>query len=109
MPIRAIIEEMGGTVEWDQNQRKVSCLINGEKRGSEYYLDTNGHLIQMWLNYELYYDNNDEYVFDVVPQAINNRTFVPLRSVLEAMGCTIEWSTDPSVWSQGYITIGYAA
>lgn len=32
--------------------------------------------------------------FDVPPQAINNRTMVPLRAIFEALGATVDWNGD---------------
>lgn len=32
--------------------------------------------------------------FDVQPQAINNRTMVPLRAIFEALGATVEWNNE---------------
>ncbi len=31
VPIRAIIEEMGGTIEWDGNERKVTISLKETK------------------------------------------------------------------------------
>ena len=38
--------------------------------------------------------NGTELSFDVPPQLINDRTMVPMRKILEALGVTIEWDDD---------------
>lgn len=32
--------------------------------------------------------------FDVPPQIINDRTMVPMRAIFEALGATVDWSSD---------------
>lgn len=36
--------------------------------------------------------NGNRLEFDVQPQAINNRTMVPLRTIFEALGATVNWN-----------------
>jgi hypothetical protein len=84
VPIRAIIENLGGEVEWDNEKRRVTCRLNG-------------HNVQMWINSVTYYvDYSDDKTqeecrrkFEVAPIIHNNRTMIPIRSVLEALGCTV--------------------
>lgn len=38
--------------------------------------------------------DNNKLEFDVPPQIINDRTFVPLRKIFEAMGAEVEWDGD---------------
>jgi len=78
VPIRAIIESMGGTVEWEAASEKITLTVNG-------------HIISMWLNKkELAVDGKSQ-IMDVVPVSINGRTMVPVRFAAENAGCEVEW------------------
>lgn len=78
VPIRAIIENMGGKVDWDSKSSKA--IINA--RGTN---------IEMTLNSNKIKVNNIEKEMDVAPQIINNRTMLPLRFVVEELNCKVEW------------------
>lgn len=98
LPIRPVIEEMGGTVNWVQQSGyipRVECI-------------TAGYFAQMWEGVDKFYVNNDEYTFDVPPQLINGRTMIPIRAVLEKMDCVVTWEANVDGY-KGRITIGYAA
>ncbi len=83
VPIRAIVEALGGEIEWDGKERKVTILFN----------DTN---IELWIGKPRAQVNGvmkwiDENNHDVKPIIINGRTMLPLRFVAENLGCTINW------------------
>ena len=83
VPIRAIVEALGGTIEWDGTERKVTINFNGT-------------VIELWIdkpqarvNGEMkWIDPNNH---DVKPIIINSRTMLPLRFVAESLGCTVQW------------------
>ena len=83
VPIRAIVEALGGTIEWDGTERKVTINFNGT-------------VIELWIdkpqarvNGEMkWIDPNNH---DVKPIIINSRTMLPLRFVAENLGCTVNW------------------
>ncbi len=83
VPIRAIVEALGGTIEWDGTERKVTINFNGT-------------IIELWIdkpqarvNGEMkWIDPNNH---DVKPIIINSRTILPLRFVAENLGCTVNW------------------
>ncbi len=81
VPIRAVIEEMGGTVEWIP-------------QSSSSLLKLNGNRMILVLNSKTAYYNEEEYELDVEPQAINNRTLLPLRFVAEKFGFSVDWDGD---------------
>ena len=94
VPIRAIVEALGGTIEWDPVQRMVT--INFEGKTINLWIDKpqaqlNG--VMKWI------DPNNH---DVKPIIINDRTMLPLRFVAENLGCTVEWDA-----STRTITITY--
>ena len=94
VPIRAIVEALGGTIGWNGTERKVTINFNGTT--VELWIDNprakvNG--ITKWI---------DENNHDVKPIIINDRTMLPLRFVAESLGCTVDW--DPTTRN---ITITY--
>ena len=83
VPIRAIVEALGGTIEWDGTERKVTIHFNGTT--IELWIDkpqakVNGKM--KWI------DPNNH---DVKPIIVNSRTMLPLRFVAENLGCTVGW------------------
>lgn len=78
LPIRSIIEAMGGSVEWDNSERKITLYVKQQ-------------IIQLWLEDKTAKINGTPYEMDVPAQSINDRTFIPLRFVAENLGCNVLW------------------
>lgn len=78
VPIRAIIEAMGGTVGWNDSERKIS-IVHGAIN------------INLWLDKKEALINNSTMLLDVEPVSINGRTMVPLRFVIENLNCEVKW------------------
>ena len=83
VPIRAIVEALGGTIEWDGTERKVTIHFNGTT--IELWIDNpkakvNGEM--KWI---------DPKNHDVKPIIVNGRTMLPLRFVAENLGCIVQW------------------
>ncbi len=96
VPIRAIVEALGGTIEWDGVARKVTIKFNG-------------NIIELWIDNPKARVNGqpkwiDENNHDVKPIIVNSRTMLPLRFVTENLGCNVDW--DPKTRT---ITITYPA
>lgn len=79
VPIRAIFEKMGATVEWDVNTSSAICTKG----------DT---VVKMTINSMDMYINNQVTKMDISPVVINERTLVPARYVAEALGADVQWS-----------------
>lgn len=62
LPIRSLIEEMGGTVGWDQGERRVDIKLGT--------ID-----IKLWIDDKTALVNDKKVGMDVPPQIINNRTW----------------------------------
>ena len=95
VPIRAIVEALGGTVEWNGTERKVTINFNGT-------------VIELWIDKPQARVNGEMKWIDpnnhnVKPIIINSRTMLPLRFVAENLGCTVEWDA-----STRTITITYS-
>lgn len=81
VPIRAIIEAMGGTVGWDGEKREVS-------------LDYNGDNIRLVIDSTTAYFNGKAAELDTAPAIINERTMLPIRFIAESFGFDVAWDGD---------------
>jgi len=94
VPIRAIVEALNGTIDWDGMTRKVTINLEGtvinlwidnpkaEVNGLDTWIDTDNH--------------------DVKPIIVNERTMLPLRFIAESLGATVDWEKETKT-----ITITY--
>jgi len=86
LPIRAIVESLGGEISWDGTQRKVAISFKGD-------------LIELWIDNPQAKVNGqtkwiDEGNYNVKPIIINNRTMLPIRFVAENLGCDVLWDAN---------------
>lgn len=79
MPVRAIIENLGGTVEWNANTRTAVLTMNGNK-------------IQLDIGNETAYLNGEEKNLDTAPIIVNDRTMFPIRFIAESFGLNVNWN-----------------
>ena len=85
VPIRAIVEALGGSIGWDGKERKVTINLNGTT-------------IELWIGKPKASVNGvmkwiDPKNHDVKPIIVNGRTMLPLRFVAENLGCTVDWDS----------------
>ncbi|NDI36532.1 stalk domain-containing protein [Chengkuizengella sediminis] len=80
VPLRFIVDALGGQVTWDSVEKKV-ILIKEDQ------------LIELWINDPDINLNGNKVTSDVPPSAINNRTMVPLRFVSEFFGWKVGWDS----------------
>jgi len=78
VPIRAIVEAMGGNVGWNEADRRVE-------------LRSHGNNVQMWLDLREARVNGATRPMDIEPQLLDERTFIPVRFVAEFLGAHIGW------------------
>ena len=83
LPIRAIIEALGGTVSWNATEKKVTVTLGSKT-------------IELWTGKNIAKINSVDTPIDstnskVVPEIINGRTMLPLRFVTEKLGCDVQW------------------
>jgi hypothetical protein len=81
IPIRFISEYLGASVEWIQDEQQV--IIRSEE-----------HNIEMFVGTNVYYIDKFQYFMDTVPIIQNDRTFVPLRYVSEALKCKVMYKEE---------------
>jgi alkylhydroperoxidase/carboxymuconolactone decarboxylase family protein YurZ len=81
LPVRAIIEALGGAVEWNGDTR-TATLSYGD--------DT----IALTIDNTTAYLNNAPQTLDVAPVIINDRTMLPIRFIAENFGFDVDWTQE---------------
>ncbi|MGL4790288.1 MAG: copper amine oxidase N-terminal domain-containing protein [Anaerotignaceae bacterium] len=79
VPLRAIFENLGATVEWEEATKTVTA-----KRA-----DTT---IQLVLESDRALVNHVEKDLDAPAKSVDGRIMVPVRFVAESLNCNVEWS-----------------
>jgi len=84
LPIRAVVETLGGTVYWDVTDRQVILLLGNTT-------------IDLWIGNDTAVVNSMSNFIDpsndkIVPEIINSRTMLPLSFVSNSLGATIDWN-----------------
>lgn len=78
VPMRNIFEEIGATVEWNQDTQTVKS-----RKGED--------TIEITIGSKKVKVNGKEILLDVSAQAINARTYVPVRFISEALNTEVNW------------------
>lgn len=79
LPIKAVIEAMGGEVEWEPRNQKVTIYHRKDK-------------IELWIGSKTAKVNGTMKETDVAPYVSeNNRTMLPLRFIVENLNCEVDW------------------
>lgn len=81
MPIRALIESIGGTVEWDESSSTVTLLYKENE-------------IKLIIGSLTAYLNGIPKTLDVAPSVINGRTMLPIRFISEGFGFSVVWDSE---------------
>lgn len=81
LPVRSLIESMGGTVNWNDASREVTLTLGHDE-------------IRLIIDNTIAYFNNEASTLDTAPAIINNRTMLPIRFIAEKFGFTVDWNGD---------------
>lgn len=81
LPVRAFVEGIGGTVEWNDADKMAVLAYNDNE-------------IKLTINSASAYLNNEVTELDVTPVIINDRTMLPIRFIAESFGYTVLWSQE---------------
>ena len=90
VPVRAIIEAMGGSVAWDEASQTATLTYDGDE-------------IRLAIGSTTAYLNNEARELDVAPATINDRTMLPIRFIAEGFNFSVGWDE-----TQNLITISNA-
>ena len=85
VPVRLIAEELDSIVEWDNDNRAVHI----SKEDTHIVMRIDSNLIEYTNSNETNYN-----ILDVAPQIYEDRTFLPIRAVSNALGVGIDWDGD---------------
>jgi len=78
VPIRAVAEMLGFTVEYDDNMQKIKMYDSYRT-------------VILTIGSPTIIVNNDGWDMDTTARIKDNRTYIPLRYVMEAFGCGVIW------------------
>lgn len=81
VPIRAVAEALGGSVEWDNDTRTVS--ITKDSKVTKLVIDEVNAIV-----------DESNVALDTAPVIMNGRTMLPLRFVAESLGADVEWNSE---------------
>ncbi len=81
VPLRAIFEALGASVNWDEATR----TITSEKDGTS---------IKMTVDSSIMYVNGNEVTLDSPACVVDGRTLVPVRAISEAYNTNVDWNGD---------------
>ena len=81
LPVRAVVEEMGGTVGWNGDTQEVTL---------SYKEDT----IRLTIDSATAYLNEKAETLDTAPIIISGRTMLPIRFIAEGFGFSVGWDGD---------------
>ncbi|WP_084406210.1 NlpC/P60 family protein [Alkalicoccus chagannorensis] len=79
VPMRAIFEELGASVQWNSSSQTVSGTLNGQK-------------VSLTIGSSTAYTSVTTVSLDQPAEIINGRTMVPLRFVGESLGASVDWN-----------------
>ena len=85
VPLRGIFEKLGAIVSWDQDTTTVFAIRDrGDAQDS----------IVLQIDNPTAFVNSVATTLDVPAKVVNDRTFVPLRFVGEALNADVAWNQD---------------
>ncbi|WP_274362495.1 stalk domain-containing protein [Paenibacillus thermotolerans] len=79
VPLRFIVDALGGELNWNQTEKKVTV-----RRG--------GHLIELWVDRLELIADGERITSDAAPIVRKGRTLLPVRLVTEQLGLTVDWN-----------------
>ena len=86
VPVRFVTETMGYEVDWHDREKIVEIYTLGVLPSTKLYIKINENYIT------LYYDGDGNRIYmDTTSQIVDDRTYIPLRYVAEALGYNVEW------------------
>lgn len=78
VPIRAIVEALGGSMDYTAGEQKVTIILGG-------------NTVNLWAGKTSAVVCGRTVALDAVPYISNGRTMIPLRFVAANLGCQVRW------------------
>ena len=79
IPVRAVIEEMGGSVFWNEDKQEVTLTYGDDE-------------ILLTIDSSAAYLNGSEHTLDAAPVVISGRTMLPIRFIAESFKFKVDWN-----------------
>jgi len=92
IPLRFVLESAGAKVRWNGETRTVT-VDSGDNR-NRVVLTIDSDEMKMYYYPTVKDSVSDVQKLDQVPVIMNDRTMIPVRAVLEAIGATVEWDEE---------------
>ena len=94
LPVRALIEALGGSVTWNGTTRVTTVVLGGRT-------------VQLTVGSNKAVVDGRQVVIDsanaaVVPEIINGRTYLPLRFLADSLGISVAWDASSQTVSVTY-------
>ncbi|MBP3361725.1 MAG: PT domain-containing protein [Clostridia bacterium] len=84
LPVRAVVEELGGIVNWNGDTREVTLNYGTDE-------------ILLTIDSDVAYLNNEAKTLDSKPTIINDRTMLPIRFIAENFGFGVDWNGEEQI------------
>ena len=84
VPVRAITEELGADLLWDEGTQTVTITMEGSST-------TTGTAIVLGINSRVVTVDGEAQTLDTAAEITNGRTYVPLRFIAETFGLDVDW------------------
>jgi hypothetical protein len=81
VPFRATLEKFGADVDWD-NENRVATAKKGDIT------------VEIFIGTDYILKNGEKIVNDTTSRIVGDRTYLPIRKVMEAFGCDVQWDQD---------------
>jgi flagellar motor protein MotB len=81
VPLRAIIESLGGVASWDEDAQIITVVKDGKT-------------IKMQIGNQNAYINNEPTIIDTAPMLVNGSTMIPTRFITETFAAKVNWNQD---------------
>lgn len=81
VPLRAIFDALGATVEWDKETQTATSVLGQTE-------------ISITIGESKLLKNGEEIPLDVPAQIMNGRTLVPVRAISDSFGVVVDWDGD---------------
>lgn len=78
LPVRAVVEQMGGTVAWNGETQEVTLTYGKDE-------------IKLTIDRPSAMLNGEEKTLDVAPTVMNDRTMLPIRFIAESFKFSVLW------------------
>lgn len=79
VPLRAVFEAFGATVDWNEETQKVISTKD----------DTT---ISMTIGNFQMYKNGEKFVLDVAPQIVGDSALVPVSALAQSFNINVDWN-----------------